>query len=69
MYIPNTDALRCIHGEIVYSNENVESTTTRNHMNKCQTMLNERSQTMESANITDNHYEPILGVLQPDLQT
>lgn len=59
MYVPHTNALQCIHSEIVYSNENVESSTTHNHMNKSQTKLNERSQTMESANLTDNHYEPI----------
>lgn len=29
-------------------------------------MLNERSQMMESANVIENHYELILGVLQLD---
>lgn len=29
-------------------------------------MLNERSQTIESANVIDNHYELLLGVLQLD---
>ena len=34
---------------------------------KSQIMMTERSYAIESANVIDNHYDPILGVLQPDL--
>lgn len=54
-----------MHCEILYSNENIPSTTTCNYMSKShkQYWMRETKQWKESANVIDNHHELILGVL------